>query len=79
VGTVAVVGEEVLVAGYGLAGALVLPAANPPEVHRRWTQLDADISVVILTPASAAALAVERVAAGAPLTVVLPAGGRVVA
>ena len=56
VGTVAVIGEEAVVRGFGLAGALVLPAADPAAARAAWSALPADVDVVILTPAAAAAL-----------------------
>jgi vacuolar-type H+-ATPase subunit F/Vma7 len=56
-GTVAVIGEEVLVRGFGLAGALVLPAAEPVAVRAAWDGLPAGVALVVLTAAAAAALA----------------------
>jgi vacuolar-type H+-ATPase subunit F/Vma7 len=55
-GGVAVIGEEPLVRGFGLAGALVLPAADAPAARAAWAALPDDVAVVILTAAAAAAL-----------------------
>ncbi|MEU9836437.1 hypothetical protein AB0D67_33295 [Streptosporangium sp. NPDC048047] len=65
----AIIGEAVRVTGYGLAGALVLPAEDPGEVRAVWRDLDPDVAVAILTPRAAAALAG---ADGGPLRVVMP-------
>jgi vacuolar-type H+-ATPase subunit F/Vma7 len=54
--TVAVIGEEVLVRGFGLAGALVLPADRPEVVRAAWQGLPGDVAVVILTRTAADAL-----------------------
>jgi vacuolar-type H+-ATPase subunit F/Vma7 len=56
VGTVAVIGEEVRVRGFGLAGAHVLPADRPEQVREAWRGLPDDVSLVILTGAAVAAL-----------------------
>jgi vacuolar-type H+-ATPase subunit F/Vma7 len=69
---IAVIGEEVRVAGYGLAGAAVLVAADAPTCRAQWASLGTDVAVVILTPAAAAALTHERAADQAPLSVVMP-------
>lgn len=55
-GTVAAIGEEALVRGWGLAGVRVLPAEEPGAVRAAWKDLPADVTLVILTPAAAAAL-----------------------
>ncbi|MGI5489693.1 hypothetical protein [Microtetraspora malaysiensis] len=68
--TIAIIGEAVRVAGYGLAGALVLPAENANEVRTAWRGLGPEVAVVILTPAAAASLGA---AGGGPLRVVMPA------
>jgi vacuolar-type H+-ATPase subunit F/Vma7 len=56
-GTVAVIGEEVLVRGFGLAGARVLPAEDPAAVRAAWQELPGEVVLVILTRPAAAALA----------------------
>jgi vacuolar-type H+-ATPase subunit F/Vma7 len=55
-GTVAVIGEQSLVAGYVLCGALVLAAGDPEAVRQAWRSMPGDVDVVILTRAAAAAL-----------------------
>ncbi len=68
-GTVAVLGEAVLVEPYALAGARVLPAGTPAEVRAAWRDLADDVLVVLLTPAASAALGDP---ADGPMTAVLP-------
>jgi vacuolar-type H+-ATPase subunit F/Vma7 len=70
VSRVAVIGEDVRVEGFGLAGALVCPAYGETAVRAAWDALEEDVSVVLLTPAAAAALA--GVAPGSRLTAVMP-------
>lgn len=70
-GLVAVVGDPDHVAGFGLAGAQVVPALTESEALRAWTGL-ADAALVILTPATAGWLSGQRREPGAPITVVLP-------
>ena len=69
---VAAVGAADLVAGFGLAGALVLAAEDTASVLAAWRGLPDDTGVVVLSPAAADALGQERQAPGAPMTVVLP-------
>ena len=71
-GRVAAIGEEVAIAGYGLAGAVVLPAEGADAVRGRWSGLDDDVEVVILTTLAAEALGEQRLDARAPLSVVVP-------
>jgi vacuolar-type H+-ATPase subunit F/Vma7 len=71
-GRVAVIGEDVAIAGYALAGAVVLPADSDDDVRRQWAGLADDVEVVILTPAAAAAMGQEPVDAVTPLSVVMP-------
>jgi hypothetical protein len=73
VGRVGVLGEELRVQGFGLAGALVAAADSADAARAAWLDLPADVLLVILTPAAARALPAER--ADAPpyrLTVVMP-------
>ena len=71
--SVAVVGEQLRVEGFILAGAVVLAADDAAAVRSAWASLGADVAVVVLTPRAAAALEDELAAGGAtPLTVVLP-------
>lgn len=72
VGRVAVIGEETAVAGYALAGAVILPAEDAPAVREAWNALAADVEVVVLTPRAAQALGASRNATMRPLTVVMP-------
>lgn len=69
-----VLGEGILVAGYALAGARVLPADDPEAMLTRWASLSgsADVAVVVLTARAAEVLGTRRDAAGAPLSVVMP-------
>ncbi|MBB2744055.1 UNVERIFIED_ORG: vacuolar-type H+-ATPase subunit F/Vma7 [Microbispora rosea subsp. rosea] len=68
-GTVAIIGEAVRVAAYGLAGALVLPAEDAEAVRTVWRALGPDVAVVILTPSAADFLADVT---GGPPRVVMP-------
>lgn len=71
-GRIAVLGEEVRVAGYELAGALVLPADTPDEVERAWASLPRDVAVVVLTPGAADRLGARPLDRREVLTVVMP-------
>lgn len=55
-GTVAVIGEETRVRGFGLAGATVLAADTPAAVRAAWAGLPGEVRLVILTRAAAAAI-----------------------
>ncbi|WP_225728968.1 MULTISPECIES: V-type ATP synthase subunit F [unclassified Nocardia] len=70
-GAVAVIGEPDLIAGYRLAGARAIPAAEPDAVRAAWHSLGRDTALVIVTATAARSLAAE-LAAGRPLAVVLP-------
>jgi vacuolar-type H+-ATPase subunit F/Vma7 len=70
-GRVAVVGERRRVQGFALAGAVVLPAEDAPGTRAAWRGLSADVAVVVLTPAAAAALA-DVLPDRRRLTVVMP-------
>jgi vacuolar-type H+-ATPase subunit F/Vma7 len=72
VGRVAVIGEETAVAGYALAGAVVVPAEDALAVRDAWDALGAEVEVVVLTPAAARALGSSRTTTMHPLTVVMP-------
>ena len=69
---VAVIGELTRVQGFALAGAVVLAAADPEAVRSAWASLGADVAVVVLTPAAAAALGDAQRPPRWPLTVVMP-------
>lgn len=53
---IAVVGEAVRVEPFGLAGAIVAVAEDAAAVRNAWITLPTDVSVVVVTPAAAAAL-----------------------
>lgn len=55
-GRVAILGEEVRIQGYGLAGLLLVGADDPAAVRAAWAALAPDVGAVILTLAAAAAL-----------------------
>jgi hypothetical protein len=67
---VAVLGAELEIEGYRLAGALTVAAETPAAVRSAWRALPADVALVVLTPAAAAALG--ELPAGERLTVVIP-------
>jgi vacuolar-type H+-ATPase subunit F/Vma7 len=69
---VAVLGEEVAVQGYALAGAVVLVVEDADATRQAWDALPDDVAVVILTRTAAQALGPARVAGPHPLTVVMP-------
>ncbi len=46
---VAVIGESVRIVGYGLAGAVLCPAAGREETRAAWASLPPDVEVVVLT------------------------------
>lgn len=71
VGTVAVIGEQTLLRGYELAGAVVLTADGADAVRQAWASLDDQTALVILTSKAAAHLG-EELAADWPLTAVIP-------
>jgi hypothetical protein len=55
----AVIGEPLLIYGYGLAGALLCPASDRAAAVRAWKGLPADVSVAVLTGSAARWLADE--------------------
>ena len=57
----AAIGEDVRLAGYGLAGVAVHAAEHADAVRAAWDALDDDVACLILTPAARAALG-ERLA-----------------
>jgi vacuolar-type H+-ATPase subunit F/Vma7 len=70
-GTVAVLGEPALTRGYVIAGCHVLTADDAPAARRAFDSLPEDTSLVILTPAAAAALSGHR-RVSSILTAVMP-------
>jgi vacuolar-type H+-ATPase subunit F/Vma7 len=71
-GTVAVIGEETRVRGFGLVGAAVFPADEPAAVRAAWAGLPGDVSLVILTRAAADALSGASPNVGDRLVAVMP-------
>lgn len=69
---IAVIGAGTLVAGYGLAGAVVLAAEDDDSVRAAWDGLPEDVAVVVLTAAAARALGEATATTGTPLAVVMP-------
>lgn len=67
---IAVIGESGKVLGFGLAGAIVLPAEEPEAVLEAWQSLGEDVAVVVLTSRAARTLAGRT--ASWPLTAVMP-------
>jgi vacuolar-type H+-ATPase subunit F/Vma7 len=67
---IAVIGEGVKVLGFGLPGAIVLPAEGPEAVLAAWLSLGEDVAVVVLTSRAARTLAGRT--ASWPLTAVMP-------
>jgi vacuolar-type H+-ATPase subunit F/Vma7 len=55
-GAIAVIGEGVRTAGFGLAGAIVFECDTPAEVRQAWDALPDQVLAVIVTPAADAAL-----------------------
>jgi len=49
----AVIGEEVRVRGFALAGALVFAAEDAAGARAAWRSLPADVAVTVLTPRAA--------------------------
>ncbi|MGA2393500.1 MAG: hypothetical protein ABSH03_09145 [Candidatus Lustribacter sp.] len=70
---IVVLGEGTRVAPFALAGAGVVAAEDAPSVCAAWRALAADVAIVVLTPAAAAAVAAAGLTprAGA-LAVTLP-------
>lgn len=68
---VAALGEEVALAGLRLVGVHLCVATTPDEVRQGWDDLR-DAGLVVLTARAADVLGPERLAAGGPLTAVMP-------
>jgi vacuolar-type H+-ATPase subunit F/Vma7 len=68
----AVIGEELRVQGYTLAGAVVCAADDKAAAVRAWRMLPGDVAVVVLTPRAAAWLADELARRPDLLPVVMP-------
>lgn len=67
---IAVIGEGAKVLGFGMAGAIVLPAEEADAVLAAWQSLEPDVDIVVLTTRAARALAGRT--ASWPLTAVMP-------
>jgi len=68
----AVIGEDLRIAGYALAGAVLCPVSGEAEALRAWRELPADVAVVVLTASAAGWLAGELPRRPAVLPVVMP-------
>jgi vacuolar-type H+-ATPase subunit F/Vma7 len=69
----AVIGEDLRIQGYALAGAALYPVADQAGARRAWLQLPADIAVVIVTARAAGWLGDELARRPGVLPVVVPA------
>jgi vacuolar-type H+-ATPase subunit F/Vma7 len=72
VSRVAAIGEERRVRGFALAGVSVMAAADATAARHAWEALEADIGLVILTPAAVQGLRRELTSAPGRLWVELP-------
>ncbi len=70
---VAAIGESEAIAGYGLAGAELHPAASESDMRAAWEGLGPDVGLLLLTPASVTVLATDLAEAPELLWVVIPA------
>ncbi|WP_324787748.1 hypothetical protein [Streptomyces sp. H51] len=69
---IAAIGERVRVAGLTAAGVDVYAAEDPPAVRAARERIPADVGMLIMTPAAAAALGPEPFDDTGPLTAVMP-------
>ena len=60
---VAVIGEEVRIQGFALAGVITCPAETEDEARSAWRSLGGEVAVVILTPRAADASPVSSASA----------------
>jgi len=65
-------GEAPRVRGFALGGPLVVDADDATEMAAAWQALEADVGLVLLTPAAAEAIAPYLEERRHVLTVVLP-------
>ncbi len=70
--TVVAIGEEQRLRGFALAGVGVIAAADETAARAAWEALDAEVGLVILTPAAAQGLRHELASAPRRLWVELP-------
>ena len=68
----AAIGSFAQVAGFGLAGAVVLPADDVADARAAWESLSDEFAVVVLSVAAAEAIGDGRTDPGAPFIVVMP-------
>lgn len=71
-GAVVALGVPEELAGFALAGAVLVPARSAVEALQAWEDLD-DAVLVVLTAQAAAWLGTRPTASDLPLTVVVPA------
>jgi vacuolar-type H+-ATPase subunit F/Vma7 len=69
---VAVIGEEVRIQGFALAGVATHPAETDAQARSAWRSLGDDVAVVILTPRAAGRLASQLRQRPEVLAVVMP-------
>jgi len=69
---VAAIGEEWRIRGFALAGVDLVAVADETAARAAWEALEADVGLVILTPAAAQGLRHELTAAARRLWVELP-------
>jgi vacuolar-type H+-ATPase subunit F/Vma7 len=69
----AVIGAELRIQGYALAGAALYPVDGQAGARRAWRELPADIAVVIVTAEVAGWLADDLSSRAGVLPVVMPA------
>jgi vacuolar-type H+-ATPase subunit F/Vma7 len=70
--TIVAIGEEQRIGGFALAGVSVMAAADEAAARTAWEALDAEVGLVILTPAAAQGLRRELTSAPRRLWVELP-------
>ena len=69
---VAIIGEELRVQGYALAGGVVCVADDEVSARRAWQKLPGDVAVVVLSARAAGWLASELAGRPGLLPVVMP-------
>ncbi|MBD0842073.1 MULTISPECIES: V-type ATP synthase subunit F [unclassified Streptomyces] len=69
---VAAIGERPRVIGLASAGVRVFPAEDEGAVRAAFDRLPADVGLVVLTPAAAAALGPDTLDGQEPLVAVMP-------
>lgn len=72
-GAVVALGSPEELAGFALAGAVLVPARSAVEAVRAWEEDLDDAVLVVLTAQAAAWLGTRATATDLPLTVVVPA------